>query len=75
MNKILNYYNNSRHETLTNVLFKSYPELKDYYKFISPSIMKNNDFDLETKFVKECFKYNYYVKTKPDYDIKDEEIV
>ena len=28
MNKVLNYYNQSRHETLTQTLFKAYPRIK-----------------------------------------------
>ena len=69
MNKVLNYYNQSRHETLTQTLFKAYPELKKIFKFISPWIMEHNELDLEIKFVKECIKYNYYIKLKPDYKI------
>lgn len=69
MNKILNYYNQSRHETLTNTLFKAYPELKNVYDFISPWIMENNEYDLETKYVKECIKYNFMIMSNPDYAI------
>ena len=75
MNKVLNYYNQSRHETLTQTLFKAYPELKEIFKFISPWIMEHNELDLETKFVKECIKYNYYIKLKPDYKINNDEEV
>lgn len=75
MDTILNFYNNSRHETLTQTLFKAYPELKLKYKFISPSIMEYNDDNLETLFVKECIKYNYCIKSKPDYKINNNEIV
>jgi len=75
MNKILNYYNNSRHETLTQTLFKAYPELKNIYKFISPYIMEHNNENLETLFVKECIKYNYLIKSKPDYKINNNEVV
>ena len=84
MNKILNYYNNSRHETLTQTLFKSYPELKDMYKFISPWIMEQDSrskaeglpsFDLETKFVKECIKYNLSIVSKDDYNLNKDDIV
>ena len=75
MNKILNYYNNSRHETLTQTLFKSYPELKEVYKFISPWIMEHNTFDLETKFVKECIKYNLSITSNPDYNINKSDVV
>ena len=73
MDIILNFYNHSRHETLTQTLFKAYPELKETYKFISPYIMENNDDNLENLFVKECIKYNYYIKSKPDYKIDDKE--
>ena len=77
MNKILNYYNQSRHETLTNTLFKAYPELKNVYDFISPWIMENDSkltaegdgYDLETKYVKECIKYNFMIMSNPDYAI------
>ena len=37
--------------------------------------MENNDFDLETKYVKECIKYNFYIKSQPDYKINDNEVV
>ena len=75
MNKILNYYNNSRHETLTQILFKSYPELKEVYKFISPWIMERNPYNLETKFVKECIKYNLSITSNPDYNINKSDVV
>ena len=75
MNKILNYYNNSRHETLTQTLFKAYPDLKLIYKFISPYIMEHNNNNLETLFVKECIKYNYYIKQKSDYEIDKNDVV
>jgi hypothetical protein len=42
MDKILYYYNQSRRETLTQTLFKAYPELKEMYKFISPYIMEQD---------------------------------
>ena len=72
MNKIINYYNQSRHETLIQTLFSAYPELKKVYKFISPWVMEYNELDLETKYVKECVKYNYYIKSKPDYKPNNE---
>ena len=74
MNIILNYYNNSRHETLTKVLFKAYPELKYTFKFISPTIINNSD-ELETKYVEECMKHNFYVISKPDFKLNQNDIV
>ena len=69
MNRILNYYNNSRHETLTQTLFTAYPELKQTYpNGISPKIM-NDNYALERLFVIECKKYNYYITSKPDYKL------
>ena len=70
MDLILDYYNNTRHETLTSTLFKAYPELKSKYKNgITPAIMDANP-ELERLFVMECKKYNNYVESKQDYDIK-----
>ena len=40
---ILDYYNSTRHETLTQTLFKANPELKGTYpNGISPKIMNDN---------------------------------
>ena len=75
MDIILKYYNNSRHETLSQTLFKAYPELKSVYDFISPAIMENNPYDLETKFVKECIKYNLSITSKDDYTINKNDTV
>jgi hypothetical protein len=70
MDLILYYYNNTRHETLTSTLFKAYPELKSIYRNgITPAIMDANP-ELERLFVMECKKYNNYVESKQDYDIK-----
>ena len=44
MNKILKYYNEARHEGLTNIIFKSHPELKSKYDFISPERLSLNVF-------------------------------
>ena len=74
MNKILTYYNETRHEGLSKVLFKSYPELKRQYNFISPSIMEHNP-ELEDKYIKECIKYNFYISTQPDYELNKNDIV
>ena len=69
MDLILYYYNNSRHETLTNTLFKAYPELKSVYRNgITPAIMDANP-ELERLYAMECKKHNYYVQSKQDYDI------
>ena len=55
---ILDYYNNTRHETLTQTLFKAYPELKRTYpNGITPKDV-NNSPQLERLFVIECKKYN-----------------
>ena len=74
MNKILKYYNDARHEGLTNILFKSHPELKSKYEFISPSIMEHNP-ELEKIYIKECIKYNFYISTQPDYELNKNDIV
>ena len=72
---ILDYYNNTRHETLTQTLFKAYPELKETYpNGISPKIMNENP-ELEKLYVIECKKYNYYITTKPDYKLNKNEDV
>ena len=43
MNIILNYYNNTRYESLTEIILKSHPELKSkYINGISP-----NDINIE----------------------------
>ena len=56
MNRMWNYYNNSRHETLTQTLFTAHPELKQTYpNGISPKIM-NDNYALERLFVIECKK-------------------
>ena len=69
MNKILNYYNNSRHETLTKTLFKAYPELKqDYPNGISPKDVNENN-ELETLYVKECIKYNLFITSQNNYKL------
>ena len=74
MNKILNYYNNSRHETLTNIIFKSHPEMKRQFSFISPSIMNDNE-ELEKIFVEECLKYNYDIVSNSDYKLNKNDVV
>lgn len=74
MNDILDYYNKSRHETLTKTLFKAYPELKHQFKFISPAIINNSDL-LETKYVEECMKHNFNVVSNPDYKLKQNDTV
>jgi hypothetical protein len=74
MNKILKYYNEARHEGLTNIIFKSHPELKSKYSFISPSIMEHNP-ELEKIYIKECIKYNFYISTQPDYELNKNDIV
>ena len=40
-------------------------------KLISPWIMENNPFDLETKFVKECIKYNFVILSNPEYNLNN----
>ena len=74
MDKILNYYNEARHDTLTQTLFKAYPELKSKYKFISPSIMEHNP-ELEKLFVKECVKYNFFISSQNDFELNKNDIV
>ena len=43
MNIILNYYNNTRHETLIEIILKSYSELKS--KYING--ISSNDINIE----------------------------
>ena len=75
MNKIINYYNNTRHETLTKILFKAYPELKeDYLNGISPKDVNENN-KLETLYVKECIKYNLFVSSQNNYELDKNETV
>ena len=74
MNKVLNYYNNARHETLTKVIFKSHPELKLKYTSISPELMKDHK-ELEKIFVEECLKYNFDIVSNPDYKLNENDIV
>ena len=72
---ILNYYNNSRHETLTQTLFKAYPELKRTYpNGITPKDV-NNSPELERLFVIECKKYNYYISSHHDYNLNQNQNV
>ena len=68
MNKVLRYYNEARHDTLTQTLFKAYPELKDKYKIISPSIIEHNP-KLEKLFVKECIKYNFFITSQNNFEL------
>jgi hypothetical protein len=75
MNLVLNYYNNSRHETLTKIIFKSHPELKKIYKKgILPSIMESDE-ELEKIYVEECMKYNFNIVTQPGFKLKQNDIV
>ena len=37
--------------------------------------MEHNPFDLETKFVKECIKYNLSITSKDDYNINTNDVV
>ena len=43
MNIIINYYNNTKHETLTEIILKNYPELKS--KYING--ISSNDINIE----------------------------
>ena len=75
MNLILYYYNTTRHDTLTKIIFSSHPELKKNYPLgITPYDVNNNP-ELEKIYVIECKKYNFYIKSKPDYEIKEGETV
>ena len=74
MTKILRYYNEAKHDTLTSVIFNAYPELKTKYKFISPSIMEHNP-ELEKLFVKECVKYNFFISSQNDFELNKNDIV
>ena len=75
MNIILDYYNNSRHETLTKMLFEADPNLiKKYPKGISPLIVNYHDY-LEKLYVEECIKYNYHIITQKDYKINIDDVV
>ena len=54
MDLILYYYNNTAHDSLTKMLFKRHPELKEVYpQGITPAIMESSK-ELETEYVKAC---------------------
>jgi len=68
MDRILNFYNTSRHETLTQTLFQAYPALKSKHSFISPLIVSSNK-ELETLYVKECIKHNLFTSSQSDFEL------
>ena len=76
MDIILNFYNKSRHETLTKVIFKSHPEIKQQLTggifspppFISPAMVNDSD-ELEKIFVEECMKHNFNIISSRDYKL------
>ena len=75
MDNILNYYNTSRHDTLTKILLTSHPNLKSKYpNGISPKDVNNNPY-LERLYVTECMKYNFYISTQKDYNLKHNDVV
>ena len=75
MNTILNYYSNTRHETLTKILYQAAPELKiKYPNGISPKFVNDNKY-LETLYVQECIKYNYHIITQKDFKLNNDDIV
>ena len=70
MDLILYYYNNTAHDTLTHLLFKLHPELKQIYpEGITPAIIDANP-DLENLYVKACIEHNFKVKTQSDFILK-----
>ena len=66
MDIILDYYNNSPHKTLTQLFFKLNPYLRIQYRFgISPNDVTP---ELETLYIKECYKYNLMIKSQYEVD-------
>ena len=75
MDLILYYYNNTAHDTLTQMIFKLYPELKKIYpEGITPAIMEDNP-DLENLYVKACINHNFEVKKQSDFILNPGDIV
>ena len=73
MNIILNYYNNTINETLTEIILKSYPELKSkYINGISPNDVNT---ELEQIYIVEYKKYNPYVMLTPKFKLNKRENV
>ena len=67
MDLILYYYNNTAHDTLSQMIFKSNQELKDRNpEGITPTIINNND-NLENIYVNICIEYNFKVRIQSDF--------
>ena len=75
MDLILYYYNNTAHDTLSQLIFKSNPDLKKRYpEGITPAIMEDNA-ELENEYVKACIEYNFKVKSQEDFILNPGDIV
>ena len=70
LNIILNYYNNSVHKTLSEVISKHNGKPTK----ITPSMMQFNR-DLEKIYVEECMMYNFAITTQPDFKLNKNQIV
>ena len=69
MDIILDYYNNSPHKTLTKLFFKIEPSLKLKHPYgISPNDVTA---ELETIYIKECYKYNLMIKSQYELDYNE----
>ena len=67
MDLILYYYNNTAHDTLTQMIFKTRPDLKQVYpEGITPASMENNA-ELENIYVKACIDHNFKVKSQSNF--------
>ena len=71
MNIILNYYNNTRYETLTEIILKSHPELKS--KYINGISSNDINIELEQIYIVECKKYNLYVMLTHNFQLNKRE--
>ena len=75
MDLILYYYNNTAHDSLTKLIFKSNPSLKQLYPSgITPEDMNQNAY-LENEYVKSCMNYNYKIMMQDDFKLNPGDIV
>ena len=75
MDLILYYYNNTAHDTLTKLIFKSNPSLKQVYTSgITPTDMNQSAY-LENEYVKACMNYNYKIVMQDDFKLNPGDIV
>ncbi len=84
MDLILYYYNNTAHDTLTKLIFKSNPSLKQVYTSgITPADMEGTNVPellhqsvyLENEYVKACMNYNYKIVMQDDFNLNPGDIV